>query len=57
MNHLLQFEFTDRDVVTIKQLELEGYKFNEVVMVDRNGKERFVKIVAPTSNKSAAEPK
>ena len=56
MNKQLQFEFAERDLVTIKQLEFEGYKFTEVVMMDRNGKERFVKIVAPSAVNPEAKP-
>jgi hypothetical protein len=57
VNQLLQFEFTERDLVEISRLENAGYKFIEVVMRDRNGFERFVKIVAPSPVNPEAQPK
>lgn len=51
----LEFKFSERDLVQIKQLENEGYIFTEVVMTDRNGKERFVKLVAFDSSPPKSE--
>lgn len=52
MTRLVTFEFKDEDLERLDKLRKAGYKFVQVLLMDKNGRDRYVDICVhnPTSN-------